>query len=121
MARESPQIQTYEGHDLKGDHYVSLIDKAYHSDIIERLDGVYSCSEAFFFYKNDRSKEARVIAIMESLKCDSDPKIRLELCLQLRKTASYCSKLASQEIFYRTILENVIFRCIIDLLRDGSR
>ena len=43
------------------DQYESLVDKAYHSDVIERLDGVYTCSEAFFFYKKDRTKEAQVL------------------------------------------------------------
>ena len=105
----------------KLESFESLVEKAYHFEVNERLDGVFTCAEAFKFYRGDRTREARTVAIIETLKCDAEPKIRIELCSQLKTVAQYCSRLSQRDYFYKTILENVIYRCLTDLIKDGSQ
>ncbi|XP_075250821.1 uncharacterized protein LOC142343021 [Convolutriloba macropyga] len=102
------------------EYYEELISKTYHFDVNERLDGVYGCAEAFKFYRGDRTREARTVAVMETLKCDTEPKIRLELLRQLTIVANYCSRLAQRDHFYKNALENIVFRCMADFTKDGT-
>ncbi len=103
------------------DPYDEIIGKTYSGEVQDRVSVLYMMSNMLHVFRGDRAREARMVAALETLRNDTDYRVKVELTMQLKNLAFYFGKMATKDVFYRSVLENILLRSLVDLLKDGNK